>query len=298
MTRTFLLGAIIGSIVLVSGSARALSTSLVISEVYGGGGNTGAPYVNDYVELRNIGNVAISLDGWSVQYASATGSAWAVTPLPAVTLSPGRYFLIQEGSGGANGSPLPTPDATGTIGLAAGAGKVALVASTTPLSGTCPSAAVDFAGYGTANCFEGSGPAPAPSNTLSDQRGNRGRTETDDNASDFQALAPEPQNTSSPSAVSVRSITATRVGGGVVLRWNTGTEVGLLGFDVYRLRVGARVKLNAGLILARGGVSGHSYTYRLTRVVPRTRYALRAVEADGTRSWLAFSAVVVATRSS
>lgn len=288
MTRTLVLGAIIGSIVLVSGSARALSTSLVISEVYGGGGNTGAPYANDYVELRNIGNAAVSLDGWSVQYASASGSAWVGTPLPAVTLSPGRYFLIQEGSGGANGAPLPAPDATGTIGLAAGAGKVALVASTTPLSGTCPSGAVDFAGYGTANCFEGTGPAPAPSNTLSDQRANRGWTETDDNASDFQALAPDPQNTSSPSAVSFRSVTATRAGRGVLLRWSTGAEVGLRGFDVFRLRAGARVKMNPALILGHGGVSGHSYTYRVPRSASASRYALKALEADGSQSWLPF----------
>jgi predicted extracellular nuclease len=287
MTRRFLLGAIIGSIVLAGGSARAVSTSLVIAEVYGGGGNTGAPYANDFVELRNIGAAPVSLDGWSVQYASATGSAWAVTPLPAVTLLPSRYFLIQEASGGTNGSPLPPPDATGTIGLAAGAGKVALVASITPLSGVCPAGAVDLVGYGTANCFEGTGPAPAPSNTLSVQRGNRGRTDTDDNAADFQALAPEPQNTTSPSAVTVRWITVRPVGAAVLVRWQTGAEVGLLGFDVYRVRAGARAKLNAQLIPARGGVSGHVYTYRVARAVPRSRYAIRAVEVNGSRSWLA-----------
>jgi hypothetical protein len=287
MTRRFLLGAIIGSIVLASGSARAVSTSLVIAEVYGGGGNTGAPYANDFVELRNIGAAPVSLDGWSVQYASATGSVWAVTPLPAVTLLPSKYFLIQEASGGTNGSPLPPPDATGTIGLAAGAGKVALVASITPLSGVCPTGAVDLVGYGTASCFEGTGPAPAPSNTLSVQRGNRGRTETDDNAADFQALAPEPQNTTSPSAVTVRWIRVRPVGASVLLRWRTGAEVGVLGFDVYRVRAGARVKLNTRLIPARGGVSGHVYTYRVARAVPRSRYVIRAVEVNGNRSWLA-----------
>ena len=286
MTRRLLLGAIICSIVLVGGSARAVSTSLVIAEVYGGGGNTGAPFANDFIELRNIGSAPVSLDGWSVQYASATGSAWAVTPLPALTLSPRKYFLIQEGSGGANGSPLPPADATGTIGLAAGAGKVALVASTTPLTGVCPSGLVDLAGYGVANCFEGSGAAPAPSNTLSVQRANRGLAETDDNSVDFQALAPEPQNTNSPSAVTLRSITASPVRGAIVLRWQSSAETGLLGFDVYRLRAGARVKLNAALILARGGLGGHTYTYRVTRAVPGSRYALRAIEADGSRSWL------------
>jgi predicted extracellular nuclease len=287
MTHKLIFVAILGTLALAGGSARALSSSLVISEVYGGGGNTGAPYANDFIELRNISASPVMLSGWSVQYASATGSAWAVTPLTAVTLSPGRYFLIQEASGGTNGSPLPAPDTIGTIGLAVGAGKVALVASTTPLTGVCPPGAVDLVGYGTANCFEGMGPAPAPSNTLSDQRGNHGRAETDDNSFDFEVLAPEPQNTTSPSAVTVRSIGARAVRDAVVLRWQTGAEIGLLGFDVYRLRAGTRVKLNAELILARGGVSGHAYTYRVTRAVPRSRYALRAIEADGRRSWVA-----------
>ncbi|MGH3387044.1 MAG: endonuclease/exonuclease/phosphatase family protein, partial [Nocardioidaceae bacterium] len=53
----------------------------------------------------------------------------------------------------------------------------------------------DFVGYGTANDFEGSGPAPGLSNTTS---AHRGAADTDDNAVDFTAAAPEPQNTNRP----------------------------------------------------------------------------------------------------
>ena len=60
----------------VGRTQQALSTDLVIAEVYGGGGNTGASYTNDFVELHNRSAVAVTLDGWSVQYASASGTSW------------------------------------------------------------------------------------------------------------------------------------------------------------------------------------------------------------------------------
>ncbi|NUQ33116.1 MAG: hypothetical protein HOP99_09945, partial [Dermatophilaceae bacterium] len=39
--------------VVVAPTAGAVSSDVVISEVYGGGGNSGATYRNDFVELRN-----------------------------------------------------------------------------------------------------------------------------------------------------------------------------------------------------------------------------------------------------
>lgn len=288
MTRLLLLAGIIGSILAFGGSARAISTSLVISEVYGGGGNAGAPFTNDFVELRNIGTTPIALDGWSLQYASASGSTWTLTALPNVMLDPGKYFLVQEASGGANGAPLPTPDAVGAIGMGSAAGKVALVSSTAPLTGSCPAGSSDLVGYGTANCFEGTGAAPAPSNALSDQRKGGGRAETDDNAADFEALAPAPQNTTSPTAVTLRSFTATRAGGDVVLRWRTGAEVGTLGFNVFRELGLRRVKLNAHLIGASGRIAGHPYRYRASAAPASERaiYRLQVVEPGGRRSWV------------
>ncbi|MBK8913127.1 MAG: lamin tail domain-containing protein [Phycisphaerales bacterium] len=58
-------------------TATALAASdLVISQVYGGGGNTGATYNRDFIEIFNRGASAIELSGKSVQYASATGTSW------------------------------------------------------------------------------------------------------------------------------------------------------------------------------------------------------------------------------
>src|SRR5215471_9639364 len=96
---------------------HALPNSVVISQVYGGGGNSGAPLMNDFIELFNAGATTVDLTGWSVQYASATGTGNfgsatnLITPLSG-SIAPGQYVLIQEASNAAVGSPLPTPDIT------------------------------------------------------------------------------------------------------------------------------------------------------------------------------------------
>ncbi|HSB07899.1 MAG TPA: lamin tail domain-containing protein, partial [Blastocatellia bacterium] len=116
---------------------------LVISQVYGGGGNTGATLTNDFVELFNQGSTTVNLTGWSVQYLGSTGTGtWSVTPLSG-SIAPGGYYLVQEAAGAGGTTPLPTPDAIGTIAMAAGAGKVALSSTTTAFSGACPTCFVD-----------------------------------------------------------------------------------------------------------------------------------------------------------
>jgi predicted extracellular nuclease len=168
-----------------------------ISQVYGAGGNSGAPLRNDYIELFNAGTSAVDLSGWSVQYASSTGTTWQATALGG-SLQPGQYLLVQEAAGtNTAAAALPTPDATGTIAMAAGAGKVALSSTTTLLSGACPTA-VDLVGYGSANCAPN---APTISATLAALRKGGGCTKTGDNSADFEALAPAPRNKSTALAV-------------------------------------------------------------------------------------------------
>src|SRR5437870_4132115 len=142
----------------VAAPIEVVSSTIVISQVYGGGGNAGTTYTNDFIELYNLGASTVNVSTWSVQYASTTGTSWQRTNLTG-SIAPGHYYLIQEAAGTGGTTPLPTPDAIGTIAMSATAGKVALVSNqTTITSGTsCPSTAiVDFVGYGTAtNCFEG-----------------------------------------------------------------------------------------------------------------------------------------------
>src|SRR5205085_6104119 len=172
---------------------------VVLSQVYGGGGNAGATLKNDFIEIINHTGSPINLNGWSVQYASALLANWQVTPLTNFTLQPGQYYLIREAAGAGGTVDLPTADALGTIAMGATSGKVALVSNTTALTGTCPTGAgiVDFIGYDGANCFEGANPAPTLTNTTAALRKNDGCLDTDNNVNDFAQSAPNPRNSSS-----------------------------------------------------------------------------------------------------
>ena len=86
----------------------------VISQVYGGGGNSGSVFTNDFIEIFNPGPDPVNLAGWSVQYRSSGGTTWSVTALSGI-VAPGRYHLVQEGGGTGGTTPLPAPDSTGTI---------------------------------------------------------------------------------------------------------------------------------------------------------------------------------------
>jgi uncharacterized repeat protein (TIGR01451 family) len=185
--------------------------TVVISQIYAGGGNTGAQYTNDFVELFNRTTTAIDISNWSIQTATGTGTAWTVTRLCPVsqtcTIGANRYYLIKLAAGGTPSGALPTEDATGTVNLATAGNKIALVSSTTaftgtaagtsPLAGaTCPTptaSLVDFVGFGSATCSEGTA-AAALSNTTALFRGGSGCTDTNSNSADFSAAAPAPRN--------------------------------------------------------------------------------------------------------
>ena len=129
--RSWVLGALSIAIIVACGSdgivvpsmrvapvtlSSAANGQVVISQVYGGGGNAGATYKNDYIELYNADSVAVNLGTWSVQYTSSAGSTWSRTLLVG-SIQPGHYYLVQEAAGTGGTVSLPTPDATGTIGM-------------------------------------------------------------------------------------------------------------------------------------------------------------------------------------
>jgi endonuclease G len=187
------------------------SPNVVISQFFGGGGRTGtpnAPYTNDFVELFNRGSAPVNLNGWTVQYASATGSNWIVTNLTNTTLQPGQYYLIQFASDGTVGNPLPTPDLIAPVtpggfilNLSGTTGKLALVNSTAQLPAqTCPldASIIDLVGYGaSANCAETTRTADLSITTAGIRNGN-GCNDTDNNVADFTIAAPTPRNTATP----------------------------------------------------------------------------------------------------
>ena len=85
--------------------ASAASPNIVISQVYGGGGNAGATFKNDFIELYNRGTAPVTVTGWSVQYASAAGTTWTGRPPLTGTIQPGRHYLVQEAAGAGGTTP-------------------------------------------------------------------------------------------------------------------------------------------------------------------------------------------------
>ena len=196
MRRTLISTALVAGALLAPAQANAVSPDVVISEVYGGGGNSGATLTNDFIELYNRGTTTVPLDGWTVRYASSGGTSWQQTVLSG-SIEPGQNYLVEEAAGAGGSLDLTDPDAEGSIPMSATSGKVALVRSSAPCTGTtCAGVDVaDFVGYGGANAFEGAGPAPGLSNTDSDSRKGGGATDTDNNNLDFTRGAPSPRNT-------------------------------------------------------------------------------------------------------
>nr|MBA2735812.1 lamin tail domain-containing protein [Pyrinomonadaceae bacterium] len=173
-----------GSISLTVNSTVVVSDHVVISQVYGSGGNSGAAYRNDYVELYNPTGAAVSLTGWTLQYSSATGSGWDGSKQPlGGNIGAGEYYLVGLGTSNSSiGSPLPNANVSGELNLSGLAGKVALVGNGDSLSGNCPLSdpdVVDFVGYGTtADCSEGDIDAPAPSSSNAIFRKSNGSQDT------------------------------------------------------------------------------------------------------------------------
>ncbi|MEO6922589.1 MAG: lamin tail domain-containing protein [Bryocella sp.] len=181
------------------------STTVVISQVYGGGGGASGTYNADYAELFNLGSTSVDISGYAVQYASALNVASATAfAIPAgTTLAPGKYYLVAATAGTGLANLPVTPDVTFSgIGFSGSNGKVFLTNNSTALvlnASGCPASAtgvVDFVGYGTvagtgANCFEGAGAAPTLTSTTAAIRTNP-CTDTDNNGADFSSGAPNP----------------------------------------------------------------------------------------------------------
>jgi hypothetical protein len=86
-----------------------------------------------------------------------------------------------------------------------------------------------------------------------------------------------------PTAVKLTRVSATPTRSGVVVRWRTASETGVLGFNVYR----GNVRLNHRLVVARGSTRGHAYSWRdRSSTSIRGVYRIQAVLATGAKVWL------------
>jgi 5'-nucleotidase len=221
-------------------SAAAGTSPVVINEAYLSGGSSGAAYKNKFVELYNTSDAPVSLEGWSVQYRSGTGTA-APSGVAALSGSiPAKgYYLVQGGSNGTNGADLPTPDlVAGALNFAGASGTIVLAKQPTavalPTGSVVETAGVaDLLGYGASNTFETQAAAAPAGNTDVKSLNRAAGADTNNNAADFTLLgaitptpaggtAPAPDPTPSPGPVS-RTIAEIQ---------GTGTESPLAGATV------------------------------------------------------------------
>ncbi len=179
-------------------SANPAGTGLVISEVYGAGGNVGAVLNADFVELYNPTSAAISVTGDYIHYRAGTGGSGGSPFALTGSVPAGGHYLIQMGAAGTNGAALPTPDAVAlpAFTMATAGGQVYLLSSSTPITTTGDQAGaagvVDMVGATGATSFEKTPTSAGATPTNSLNRTSTG-ADTDNNTADFSLAAPTPQ---------------------------------------------------------------------------------------------------------
>lgn len=266
---------------------------LIISQVYGGGGNSGAVYTHDFIELYNPTDSEIDLSNYSLQYVSEKGTgAYAVAVLKG-KIGSKAFYTFQAASGAGNGIALPKVDDTITLSLGGSGGKVALVEGATAIVGNIPNAitsvnyptVVDFVGYGSAaSQFEGTGPAATLSNSTAAKRIDE-TVDNNDNKTEFVVAKPEPRSgVQAPPTVCetpMASLPAGPVLPGTVVNFTTTTS-------------GAAIQYNAVSATAPDSdwTTGNAVT-----IAQDVTYYVRAIRADLANSLVASFAYTVDSSS-
>lgn len=176
-------------------SAAAGTSPVVINEAYLSGGSAGAAYTNKFVELYNTSDAPVSLDGWSIQYRSATGTAAPTGVAPLTGSIPAKgHFLVKGGtnSGTSTAAELPAADVTATnLNPSGTTGTVILATQANALTGLATGSVVgaagvaDLLGYGTSNTFEAKAAAAPAGNTDVKSLNRANFADSNDNSADF-----------------------------------------------------------------------------------------------------------------
>lgn len=193
------------------------NAQIVISEIYGGGGDAGSSLRNDYVILKNIGSENAVLKGATLQYVSSADNSTQYHLLPEINLAPGQTFLIQEGSGGGGVNDLPTPDfIAGNIMNSEGyrtsdnginidrvSGRIILAGDATRVMNAGDPNVLDFVNYGSTVQFAGTGTTVSPNSTTAFKRMENSMT----NTFDFVIAPASPVNSAIPAGSAVMNET-------------------------------------------------------------------------------------------
>jgi len=289
---------------IISFVSNAQVGHLLISQVYGAGGNTNATFKNDFVEIFNPTTTVVDLSTYTIQYATARSNNTDFTIIANLsgTLQPGQFYLIQLGSGGSVGNALPTPvNSIGTQDISAAAGKIILVNSTTPIgidASGCPTTAPsDFIGYGTpiattgANCAETSAKTATGNNTASLIRTNV-CADANNNSTDFtNSTTITPRNTSTtvvncpnaiPLPVKFTNLKASKKAAAIELSFSNATEKDVVNYDIERSTDGIQFTSIATLKAMHNDGSQGDYIFTDERPLNGVNfYRIKATETSG-----------------
>lgn len=139
---------------------------------------------DEFIELHNVNDCAVPLDGYSLFYRSDDGSqdhlVWSA--VAGQVMQPGQFFLL-GGKDFTGGSDFPM---SSSVALGASGGGLGLERD---------GSVIDSVGWGDAtNAYVEGSAAPAPDDDSSIGRFPDGK-DTDDNAADFVELKPSPRKT-------------------------------------------------------------------------------------------------------
>ncbi|MBF4584654.1 ExeM/NucH family extracellular endonuclease [Curtobacterium sp. VKM Ac-2887] len=181
-------------VTVTAATANPEGSGLVIEEAYLKAGSNGAFYNQKFIEIGNPTDAPVSLDGWSLQYRSATSSgAFSTSALEGTVPAEGTFLVSMAGNGGATpvGADLPTADDTASLNPSGTTGTLVLSDASTPVAlaagpvTTGTAGVVDLLGYGASNTFEGTVRTVEGANAVPNGLVRQGTKDTDDNGADF-----------------------------------------------------------------------------------------------------------------
>ncbi|HYW70148.1 MAG TPA: lamin tail domain-containing protein, partial [Pyrinomonadaceae bacterium] len=182
----------------------AAASDIRISQIYTRGGEAGATFQPDFIEIFNAGTTTININGWGIivdTFEGSTEQAVGARYTSDTLVTPGMHLLIRFATAGNSGQPLTgvLPTVTSTS-LGSTSGKIFLLSPSQTQTTGCPTSigpsgtVSDLLGYGPTTCSEGS-PAPAPpAANKSITRVNGNCLDTDNNSTDFTVTDPNPRN--------------------------------------------------------------------------------------------------------
>ena len=169
------------SVVAPTASAAPDGSNVVINEVYGGGGNKGAKFDKDFVELYNPTDQPIDVTGWKIEQRSTSDNVGNTHTLSGVV--PAKSTFLITSTPGSNGDAITDADDESAKFNFSGKGAIAVLLDSDGNE-------VDLVGWGGASRAEGTA-AAGTANATSIQRAALG-ADTDNNAADFVVSTPTP----------------------------------------------------------------------------------------------------------